>query len=79
MPGELIVAMLSLQEKPAQQVQWQNGEQSSCCGSPFCWVDLTNSDFILSFAEAPLSAHGTMLNANTRKAIMNANNLIWQK
>lgn len=64
-------------ENPAQQVQWQNGEQSSGC----CWslglLVLDNSVFpIPSFAATPISAQGITLSAKTRKAIMKDRNFI---
>ena len=64
-------------EKPAQQAQWQKGEQSSAllwsCGS----VVLVISDFALpSLNAVPASAHGITLSAKTRKAIMRATNFM---
>ena len=65
---------------PAKQLHWQKGEQSSCWGwSFFCGV-LVSSLFILpSPANAAASAQGMMLNANTRKAIIDANILTGDK
>ena len=60
-------------ENPAQQLQVQKGEQSSCCVSPFCVLDFANSVFALpSFAAMPISAQGITLSAKTRKANMKA-------
>ncbi len=70
---KFITAMKWFIENPAQQVQWQNGEQSSCCGLSFCCADLVNSVCaLLSFAVLPVSAQGIALSAKTRKAIMRA-------
>jgi hypothetical protein len=64
-------------EKQAQQVQWQNGVQSSCCGSDCEFVFFAISVFAFDEVKAsPLSAQGIMLSANTRKAMRNANNFI---
>jgi len=74
---KLITAMKWFIENPAQQVQWQNGEQSSCCGLSFCGADLINSVFVLpSFEAVPLSAQGIMLSDNTKKAMRKAKNFI---
>lgn len=73
----VMAAMKWLIEKPAQHVQWQNGEQSSCCGSSFCWLGFVSAVFdLLSFADTPLSAQGIALSAKKRKAIIKAINFI---
>lgn len=64
-------------EKPAQQEQWQKGEQASA-SSWSCWsVVLVISVFALVFfMPAPASAQGITLSDKTRKAIMKATNFM---
>ena len=64
-------------EKPAQQAQWQKGEQASA--SLWSWrpVVFVIPDFaLLSLIAAPASAQGITLSAKTRTAIMRAKNFI---
>ena len=72
-----IAAIKWLMEKLLQQVQWQKGEQSSCCWSSCGWLHFVKSVFILPWiSDLSLSAQGIMLSVKTRNAIMKAKNFI---
>ena len=58
-------------ENPAQQVQWQNGEQSSFCASLF-WVDDLSTVLTVSLFKALVSAQGKKLCVKTIKAMRKA-------
>ena len=64
-----------LGENVPQHVQWQNGEQSSWCGS-FCWWADFFTTVVALLSLVPLSAQGIMLSAKTSIAIMKAKNFI---
>lgn len=62
---------IQVTEKPAQQVQIQNGEQASLCGSS-CEVPASEYFPVSSPAKDASSPHCIMLNDRTRIAIMKA-------
>ena len=59
-------------KNPAQQVQLQNGEQSSgCCDPSWRFASVTTVFTFPSFIKVPVSAQGITPNVKIRKAIMN--------